>query len=174
MARLDAFRVRLTGSCHGLTPDQWNSKPDPATWSIAQNIDHIAVTEAGISIRAKHALLERAVPNRTRRLKTAPSLEDPPAAARPAELLAAFNAARDNTRAFTAGLAANSASFRQACVGPKNFSLAQIIPRHPLGRCGQHLNGVALQGHEILKRVHRVQLASVNQAHEQIPHLRSM
>ena len=32
-------------------------------------------------------------------------------AARPADLLAAFNAARDNARAFTAGLAANPRDF---------------------------------------------------------------
>jgi DinB superfamily len=44
----------LLESVGGLSPAQWNFKPNSETWSIAENLEHIVLIENGI-----HAIIER-------------------------------------------------------------------------------------------------------------------
>jgi hypothetical protein len=45
-----------------------------------------------------------------------------------------------------------------------------VTPRHPVSRCSFHIRGVSLQFGQVAERVHAIQFAGVNQAHEQIAH----
>ena len=84
-------------------------------------------------------------------------------------------------------------SFRQACTTPHPdqkiqniFDLAgrpsgqpagarhclPVIPWHPIGWIGRQLSGVALQLCQVVERSGAVQLAGVDQTHEQVAHLR--
>ena len=47
-----------------------------------------------------------------------------------------------------------------------------LVPRHPLRRAGRQFLSVALQLGQIVEGVGAAQLTSVNQAHEQVAHLR--
>src|ERR1017187_7692941 len=46
-----------------------------------------------------------------------------------------------------------------------------VAPRHPFPRAGSDLARMPEQLHQILERVHAVELAGVNQTHEQVAHL---
>jgi uncharacterized damage-inducible protein DinB len=45
---LEASRKAFLASIEGLTPEQWNFKPDDATWSIAECAEHITLSEGFI------------------------------------------------------------------------------------------------------------------------------
>jgi hypothetical protein len=45
IAELTASRQQFLDSVAGLTPAQWNFKPDEKTWSVAECAEHIAVSE---------------------------------------------------------------------------------------------------------------------------------
>ena len=49
-----------------------------------------------------------------------------------------------------------------------------VVAGHPLGRASYQLLSVTLQFCQVVERVSAAQLAGVNQAHEQVPHLRSV
>jgi hypothetical protein len=78
-------RDQLLDTVRGLTPEQWNFKPGPEVWSIAECCDHIGGAEvlflklvrkrlihdpdrAG-AVQGKEKLLRKAVPNRSTRVK---------------------------------------------------------------------------------------------------------
>lgn len=42
---LDQTRAGLAGAIHGLSPEQWNFKPAPDRWSVAENVEHLAIIE---------------------------------------------------------------------------------------------------------------------------------
>lgn len=42
---LDQTQKILAGALRGVSEEQWKYKPKPETWSIAQNVDHIAFVE---------------------------------------------------------------------------------------------------------------------------------
>lgn len=42
---LEATREKVMASTKGLTPAQWNFKPAPDRWSVAECVEHIAATE---------------------------------------------------------------------------------------------------------------------------------
>ena len=46
--RLTASYQLLLDAVSGLTPEQWNFKSAPDQWSIAECVEHIATTEAGL------------------------------------------------------------------------------------------------------------------------------
>jgi hypothetical protein len=43
--QLDQSRGRLLRLLQGLSPDQLTHRPDPARWSIAENVEHVVVVE---------------------------------------------------------------------------------------------------------------------------------
>src|SRR5580693_7590167 len=45
IAELTASRQQFLDSVAGLSPTQWNFKPDEKTWSVAECAEHIAVSE---------------------------------------------------------------------------------------------------------------------------------
>jgi hypothetical protein len=45
IAELTASRQQFLDSVAGLSPEQWNFKPDEKTWSVAECAEHIAVSE---------------------------------------------------------------------------------------------------------------------------------
>ena len=49
-----------------------------------------------------------------------------------------------------------------------------VAPRHPFPRAGSDLARMPEQLHQVLERVHAVELAGVNQTHEQVAHLRAV
>lgn len=42
---LEATKEKVMASTKGLTPEQWNFKPAPDRWSVAECVEHIAATE---------------------------------------------------------------------------------------------------------------------------------
>jgi len=48
MSELHATRKRFLDSIAGLSPAQWNFKPAPEVWSIAQIADHLVVSEGAL------------------------------------------------------------------------------------------------------------------------------
>lgn len=42
---IDETRDGLIAAVQGLTPDQWNFKPAPQSWSIAQNLEHVVIVQ---------------------------------------------------------------------------------------------------------------------------------
>src|SRR5271170_1140508 len=45
IAELNASRQQFLDSVAGLSPAQWNFKPDEKTWSVAECAEHIALSE---------------------------------------------------------------------------------------------------------------------------------
>jgi hypothetical protein len=56
IAELTASRDQFLASVAGLSPAQWNFKPDEKTWSVAECAEHITVSEDVIFGRIKLAL----------------------------------------------------------------------------------------------------------------------
>lgn len=55
-------RARLQEAVAGLTPAQWNFKPNPTRWSIAEVLEHLAVTETMIDGVLNSLFLDPAPP----------------------------------------------------------------------------------------------------------------
>jgi len=64
-----------------------------------------------------------------------------------------------------AGSGAWTLSGRQALAG---FERAEVVPRHPVGGGGGQLARVLLQFGEVVERIGAVELAGVDEAHEQV------
>ena len=58
MSNLHASRKLFLDSVAGLTPEQWNFKPAPDRWSIAECAEHIAVSEDFISGRIRDQFMK--------------------------------------------------------------------------------------------------------------------
>jgi len=48
MSHLHATRKMFLGSVAGLSPAQWNFKPAPGVWSVAECAEHLALSEDGL------------------------------------------------------------------------------------------------------------------------------
>lgn len=64
LAHLDRTSGMLLTAVEGLTPEQWNYKPAPDRWSIAENVEHLALTEALLLDMTRGAMQEPAAPER--------------------------------------------------------------------------------------------------------------
>jgi hypothetical protein len=51
LTKLTASRKLLLGAVHGLSETQWVFKPDVESYSIAQCVEHLVITEAGVLSR---------------------------------------------------------------------------------------------------------------------------
>ena len=108
---LNETRDALFASVKGLTPAQWNFKPAPDRWSIAQVVEHIAVTEEGIqgivaqiprapapaadfNAPAVDAMILSKMPDRSTKAQAPPQLQ-PTGRWTPAAALEHFTAASD-------------------------------------------------------------------------------
>src|ERR1700722_4767870 len=64
IAELTASRQQFLDSVAGLSPAQWNFKPDEKTWSVAECAEHIAVSEDVIFGRVKMMTQAPAAPDK--------------------------------------------------------------------------------------------------------------
>jgi hypothetical protein len=65
IAELTTSRQQFLDSVAGLSPAQWNFKPDEKTWSVAECAEHIAVSEDVIfGIASKQAMAAPAAPDK--------------------------------------------------------------------------------------------------------------
>jgi len=111
-ARIDASTTEFRKAFGGLSAEQLNWKPNPATWSIAQNIDHLITINSTYFpvLEALHAgtyrvpftgklgflvrffgkfILQSVLPDRKRKMKTFPIWE-PASSELPGDLLQRF------------------------------------------------------------------------------------
>ena len=94
MSELHATRKRFLDSIAGLSPAQWNFKPAPEIWSIAQIADHVVVSEGELfdalrtkilaspaqpgkrgSLKAKDEQVLKVFPDRSQKRKAPANLE---------------------------------------------------------------------------------------------------
>jgi len=94
MSELHATRKRFLDSIAGLSQAQWNFKPAPQVWSIAQIADHVVVSEAELfdalrktilaspaqpgkrgSLKAKDEQVLKVFPDRSQKRKAPANLE---------------------------------------------------------------------------------------------------
>ena len=104
------------GQRDGLSPAQWNFKPAPDRWSIAQIAEHILLSEDFLFDRARQMLKSPALPastpradraqderdyaqvtDRSRKFKSPPELQPPGRWPSPAALAQAFRQRRNRT-----------------------------------------------------------------------------
>lgn len=116
---LTASRDRVLCAISGLTEDQWRFRPEPDLWSIAQCSEHVALTErtilkmisedlAGITadpatlakVEGKEELIRKAVPNRSRRVKTPTTAVDPCGTLSRQEVVQLLSETRQRTLAY--------------------------------------------------------------------------
>ncbi len=64
MSSMQSTRKLFLDSVAGLTPEQWNYKPSPERWSIAECAEHIALSEDLIGGMAKGTLKTPAEPDK--------------------------------------------------------------------------------------------------------------
>jgi uncharacterized damage-inducible protein DinB len=65
IAELTASRQQFLDSVAGLSPAQWNFKPDEKTWSVAECAEHITVSEDVIfGVASKEAMAAPAAPDK--------------------------------------------------------------------------------------------------------------
>lgn len=109
-------KAALLGATRELTDEQWRRKPLPEAWSIAENVDHLAIVENGL-LRAlqkmasapaapedqlalaagKEDLIVRAVPSRGRKVKGPPEAAPRGEYSDPAALVTRFCEIRERT-----------------------------------------------------------------------------
>src|SRR5579862_2285621 len=108
LAELNASRQQFLDSVAGLSPAQWNFKPDEKTWSVFECAEHIALSEdlifGGITQWAKGPatpdkksavtddFILKAVVNRTQKFQAPEPLQPKHKFATPDELLEHFKA----------------------------------------------------------------------------------
>ncbi|HEY0670346.1 MAG TPA: DinB family protein [Sphingobacteriaceae bacterium] len=66
---LQETQIELLNKLRRLTPEQLNFKPDTASWSIAECVEHIAVTESGLFGISQSAMKQPADPSRRSEVK---------------------------------------------------------------------------------------------------------
>jgi DinB superfamily len=127
MSHLHMTRKIFLDSLAGVTPAQWNFKPDPKVWSIAEVAEHIAVSEdtlfgmvAGQILKSPAApekkaaaqgagtqktdeLILKAIPDRSQRAQAPEMLQPKRRWATQNELVEHFKKSRDGTIAFVTG-----------------------------------------------------------------------
>lgn len=106
-------RDGLVETVHGLTDSQWNFKPEPGDWSIAEILEHVVLVEKRVhgivgrmpdAPRAEHgrmnseieAIILAEVPDRSTKVKAPPQV-CPPHECTPEEALARFLEGRTRT-----------------------------------------------------------------------------
>jgi hypothetical protein len=62
--RLSASYQSLFDAVSGLTPEQWHFKPAPHQWSIAECVEHLAVSESVMLARDQRMLVKPALPGK--------------------------------------------------------------------------------------------------------------
>ncbi|HLY16593.1 MAG TPA: DinB family protein [Bryobacteraceae bacterium] len=116
LAELNASRQQFLDSVAGLSPAQWNFKPDEKTWSVFECAEHIALSEdlifgnvvkimqAPAAPDKKSAVTDdfilKAVVNRTQKFQAPEPLRPKHTFASPQELLDHFNESRAKTIAY--------------------------------------------------------------------------
>ncbi len=116
IAELTASRQQFLDSVAGLSPAQWNFKPDEKTWSVFECAEHIALSEdlifgsvlrivqAPVTPDKKDAVTDdfilKAVANRTQKFQAPEPLRPKHTFATPQELLDHFKASRERTIAY--------------------------------------------------------------------------
>lgn len=113
IAELEASRRELLAAVKGLTPAQWRFKPSPERWSIAECVEHIALTEDSYfqlitqklvkappappdklaEVQGKDQYVLDTMPDRSSKRQTSPALE--PKGKTPEESLEHFRKSRD-------------------------------------------------------------------------------
>jgi len=117
IAELTASRQQFLDSVAGLSPAQWNFKPDEKTWSVAECAEHIAVSEdvifgmistkvmqSPVDPDKKSAVTDdfilKAVVNRTQKFQAPEVLRPTHRFASPQEMIDHFKASRERTIAY--------------------------------------------------------------------------
>jgi|HubBroStandDraft_1064217.scaffolds.fasta_scaffold11134_5 hypothetical protein len=116
IAELTASRQQFLDSVAGLSPAQWNFKPDEKTWSVAECAEHIAVSEdvifgyvanfvqAPAAPDKKSAVTDdfilKAVVNRTQKFQAPEALRPTHRFATPQEIIDHFKQSREHTIAY--------------------------------------------------------------------------
>jgi len=116
VAELTASRQQFLDSVAGLSPAQWNFKPDEKTWSVAECAEHIAVSEDVIfgyvskvvqgpaAPDKKSAVTDdfilTAVVNRTQKFQAPEALRPTHRFATPQETIDHFKQSREHTIAY--------------------------------------------------------------------------
>jgi hypothetical protein len=113
MSHMHASRKLFLDAVAGLTPEQWNFKPGPDRWSVAECAEHIAVSEdfiSGISaqllkspaapekrsqVLGKDELLVKMVPERVTKFKAPEPIQPTHRFANPSEAVDHFKQSRD-------------------------------------------------------------------------------
>jgi hypothetical protein len=115
LAQLERTNAMLLSAVEGLTPEQWNFKPAPDRWSIADNVEHLVLAESMLRDMTKQAMQEAAsaekladarkdemiltkVVDRTTKVKTFEPLEPTGRWASQAEAVEAFRKERKLTK----------------------------------------------------------------------------
>ncbi len=116
MSQLHASRKMFLDSIAGLSSDQWNFKPAPDRWSIAECAEHITLTEDVLFDRVQQMLKSPAAPekkpaasdeevyrmmlDRSRKAQAPEAVQPARRWATPAEVAEAFKQKRDRTIAY--------------------------------------------------------------------------
>jgi hypothetical protein len=118
MSHLHATRKMFLDSVDGLTEAQWNFKPGPDRWSIAECAEHIALSEDALfemlrqtvkspaapekkaAARGKDEMILKALPDRSVKAKAPEMLQPKRRWPDRAELLAHFKQSRDRNIAY--------------------------------------------------------------------------
>jgi hypothetical protein len=114
MSHLHATRKMFLDSVAGLTPEQWNFKPAPNRWSIAECAEHIAISEDYIfgviqnqilkspadpekraEVKDKDEAVVKGVPDRSQKFNAPEPIVPKKRWPDPETLIAHFKAARD-------------------------------------------------------------------------------
>jgi hypothetical protein len=115
LAQLERTNAMLLSAVEGLTPEQWNFKPAPDRWSIADNVEHLVLAESMLRDMTNQAMQEAAsaekladarkdemiltrVVDRTTKVKTFEPLEPTGRWASQAEAVEAFKKERKLTK----------------------------------------------------------------------------
>ncbi|MDP8982551.1 MAG: DinB family protein [Acidobacteriota bacterium] len=118
MSHMHATRKLFLDAVAGLTPEQWNFKPAPDRWSVAECAEHIAVSEdfiAGIAkqllktpatpekhslVEGKDELLVKMVPERVQKFKAPEPIQPTHRFANPSEAVEHFKQSRERNIAY--------------------------------------------------------------------------
>jgi len=115
MSYLHATRKQLLDTVSALSESQWNYKPAPERWSVAEVAEHLAATEDTVfatirkamhsapepekkaAVKGKEDLILKAVPNRSRRVQAPEAVQPAGRWKTKSEAVEAFKKYRDRT-----------------------------------------------------------------------------
>ena len=119
MSHLHATRKLFLDAVAGLTPEQWNFKPAPDRWSIAECAEHIAVSEdyifgmienkimkspaqpeKRVEVKGKDEAVVKQVPDRSHKFQAPEPIAPKHRWSDPAEIVAHFKQSRDQHIAY--------------------------------------------------------------------------